>query len=120
MTSLVEQMSVLQRQEKEIKTKIDRLKLEIEHENKDVNALERIAVAHINELSKLFTILRDKHGKRYKLHSGFHMTPTVELRIIEPGANPGGYDRYLDFDQNLHEDSHQNIHENVNTVLNES
>lgn len=109
MTSLAEQMIDLQRQETIIKRKKNRLKLEIEFQNNTVQDLEQEALKHVKEISKLFTHLRDTYGKRYQIHSGFHMTSTVELRIIEPRGNPNGYDRYLEYNEDGHED--------VNTVL---
>jgi hypothetical protein len=96
MTTLADQMTELKRQEMILKKKKMTLELEILYQDKDVTALEQTALTHANELSTIFTHLRDKHGKRYKLHSGFLMTPRVDIRIIEPGTGQGGYDRYLD------------------------
>ena len=95
MTSLAEQMIELKRQEMILKKKKMTLELEMLYENEDVAELEKRAVRHANELSTIFTHLRDKYGKRYKLHSGFYMTPRVDIRIIEPGAGQSGHDRYL-------------------------
>ena len=120
MVSLLEQMSELERERDNIDLKIKKLMLDIEFQNKDVNSMEKMALAHVKELSKIFTHLRDKYNKRYKLHSGFHMTPTVELRIIEPKGSPDGYDRYLDFDKSVNDTMNQNIYDNVNPVVNES
>ena len=120
MVSLLEQMRELERERDNIDLKIKKLMLDIEFQNKDVNAMEKMALAHVKELSKIFTHLRDKYNKRYKLHSGFHMTPTVEIRIIEPRGSPTGYDRYLDFDKSVNESMNENIYDNVNTVVNES
>ena len=116
MVSLMDQMRELERERDNIDLKIKKLMLDIEYQNKDINAMEKMAMAHAKELSKIFTHLRDKYNKRYKLHNGFHMTPTVEIRIIEPRGSPTGYDRYLDFDGSMNE----NIYDNVNTVMNES
>ncbi len=117
MVSLMEQMSELERERDNIDLKIKKLMLDIEYQNKDVNAMEKLALAHVKELSKIFTHLRDKYNKRYKLHSGFHMTPTVELRIIEPRGSPDGYDRYLDFDKSVNGNMNENINENDNIVI---
>ena len=95
MTSLAEQMIELKRQEMILNKKKMTLELEMLYENEDVAEMEKLAINHANELSKIFTHLRDKYGKRYKLHSGFYMTPRVDIRIIEPGAGQNGYDRYL-------------------------
>ena len=95
MTSLAEQMIDLKRQEMILKKKKMTLELEMMYENKDITEMEKLAINHVNELSKIFTHLRDKYGKRYKLHSGFYMTPRVDIRIIEPGAGQSGHDRYL-------------------------
>ena len=95
MTSLAEQMIELKRQEIILNKKKMTLELEMMYENKDITEMEKLALNHVNELSKIFTHLRDKYGKRYKLHSGFYMTPRVDIRIIEPGAGQNGYDRYL-------------------------
>ena len=113
----MEQMSELERERDNIDLKIKKLMLDIEYQNKDVNAMEKLALAHVKELSKIFTHLRDKYNKRYKLHSGFHMTPTVELRIIEPRGSPNGYDRYLDFDKSVNGNMNENINENDNIVI---
>lgn len=95
MTSLAEQMIELKRQEMILNKKKMTLELEMMYENKDITEMEKLALNHVNELSKIFTHLRDKYGKRYKLHSGFYMTPRVDIRIIEPGAGQSGDDRYL-------------------------
>ena len=95
MTSLAEQMIELKRQEMILNKKKMMLELEMLYENEDVAEMEKLAIDHVNELSTIFTHLRDKYNKRYKLHSGFYMTPRVDIRIIEPGAGQNGYDRYL-------------------------
>tara|TARA_Y100001970_G_C14222559_1_gene853545 strand:- start:1069 stop:1431 length:363 start_codon:yes stop_codon:yes gene_type:complete len=120
MVSLVEQLSELERERDNINLKIKKLMLDIEFQNKDINAMEKLALAHAKELSKIFTHLRDKYNKRYKLHNGFLMTPSVNIRIIEPKGSPDGYDRYLDFDKSVNASLNENIYDNVNTIVNES
>ena len=95
MSSLDEKMRILQNQEMILNKKKMMLELEMKYQNKNINDLENLALNHVNELSTIFTHLRDKYNKRYKLHSGFYMTPRVDIRIIEPGAGQNGYDRYL-------------------------
>ena len=98
MTTLTEQLNDLKLQEADIIRKKNKLILEIKFENKTVQELEQQALFHIDEVNKIFTHLRDTFSKVYKLHNGFNMSSTVNVRIIEPRAGHGGYDRYLDYD----------------------
>ena len=95
MATLQQQMEELNRQQLILNNKFEKLQREIKFQNKNVEELEQKALQHVSEISSIFTHLRDKYGKRYKLHSGFYMTPRVDIRIIEPGAGQNGYDRYL-------------------------
>ena len=95
MATLQQQMEELNRQQLILNNKFEKLQREIKFQNKNVEELEQKALQHVSEISSIFTHLRDKYGKRYKLHSGFYMTPRVDIRIIEPGAGQNGYDKYL-------------------------
>jgi len=100
MATLQQQMEELNRQQLILNNKFEKLQLEIKFQNKNVEELEQKALQHVSEISSIFTHLRDKYGKRYKLHSGFVGGERIDVRIIEPRALPTGYDRYLELNSN--------------------
>lgn len=100
MATLQQQMEELNRQQLILNNKFDKLQREIKFQNKKVDELEQKALQHVSEISSIFTHLRDKYGKRYKLHSGFVGGERIDVRILEPGAGQSGYDRYLELNSN--------------------
>jgi hypothetical protein len=100
MATLQQQMEELYRQQLILNNKFEKLQREIKFQNKKVDELEQKALQHVSEISSIFTHLRDKYGKRYKLHSGFVGGERIDVRILEPGAGQSGYDRYLELNSN--------------------
>mgnify|MGYP006199261585 CR=1 FL=1 len=99
MTTLQQQMESLNSQQVILNNKFDKLTLEIKFQDKTVEELEQKALQHVSEISSILTHLRDNYGKRYKLHSGVG-GERINVRVLEPGAAQGGYDRYLELNEN--------------------